>query len=139
MNKAFFTLIICLLSSLAFAQNPDAICGIYYMVDPFSKEGSQVEIYRASNGDYEGKVVWVENPKKKKFLGLVFMTTLRYNATEKEYQNGTLKYPGKKGTFSTFMSITDEKRLKVRGYWGFAALGKTMYWYREAKVREQKD
>lgn len=139
MKKTFLILIICLLSSFTFAQNPDAICGIYYMVDPFSKEGSQVEIYRAANGDYEGKVVWVENPQKKKFLGLVFMTTLRYNAVEKEYQNGTLKYPGKKGTFSTFMSIADEKKLKVRGYWGFAALGKTMYWYREDKIRKQCD
>ncbi|MBO4655018.1 MAG: DUF2147 domain-containing protein [Bacteroidales bacterium] len=139
MRKIVISLIICLYGLTIFAQNPDAICGIYYMVDPFSKEGSQVEIFKASNGDYEGKVVWVENPKKKKFLGLVFMTTLQYNAEKKEYQNGTLKYPGKPGTFSTFMSIVDNKKLKVRGYWGVAALGKTMYWYREDKVRVQKD
>ena len=139
MKKALFITILALFCLSVFAQNPDAICGIYHMTDPFSKEGSQVEIYRADNGDYEGKVVWVENPKKKKFLGLVFMTTLRYNAEKKEYQNGTLKYPGKSGTFSTYMTIVDEKRLKVRGYWGVAALGKTMYWYRETKVREQKD
>ena len=87
----------------------------------------------------DGRHHRLENPKKKKFLGLVFMTTLRYNAEKNEYQNGTLKYPGKSGTFSTFMSIVDDKKLKVRGYWGFAALGKTMYWYRESKVREQKD
>ena len=139
MKKTIFSLFFCLIGMGTFAQNPDAICGIYHMVDPFSKEGSQVEIYRAANGDYEGKVVWVENPKKKKFLGLVFMTNLKYNAAEKEYQDGTLKYPGKSGTFSTFMSIVDSKKLKVRGYWGFAALGKTMYWYREDKVRVQKD
>lgn len=139
MKKVIFSLIVSFFCCGIFAQNPDAICGIYHMVDPFSKEGSQVEIYRATNGDYEGKVVWVENPKKKKFLGLVFMTTLKYNAEKKEYQNGTLKYPGKPGTFSAFMTIVDSKELKVRGYWGFAALGKTMYWYREDKVREQKD
>lgn len=107
------------------------------MTDPFSKEGSQVEIYKTADGTYEGKVVWVENPKKKNFLGLVFLTKLSYNKEKKEYQNGVLKYPGKKGTFSTYMSIADETRLKVRGYWGVAALGKTMYWYREAKVRVQ--
>jgi uncharacterized protein (DUF2147 family) len=139
MKKILFSFIFALLSMSVFAQNPDAICGIYHMVDPFSKEGSQVEIYKAANGDYEGKVVWVENPKKKKFLGLVFMTTLRYNAEKNEYQKGTLKYPGKSGTFSTYMTIVDDKKLKVRGYWGVAALGKTMYWYRETKVREQKD
>lgn len=139
MKKTLFATLLCLLSLTIFAQNPDAICGIYHMTDPFSKEGSQVEIYKTTNGSYAGKVVWVENPSKKKFLGLVFLTDLRYNSEKKEYQNGTLKYPGKSGTFSTFMSIVENRNLKVRGYWGFSALGKTMYWYREEKVRVQKD
>lgn len=137
MKKILFSVCFCILSVCAIAQSPDAICGIYHMTDPFSKEGSQVEIYKTADGTYEGKVVWVENPKKKNFLGLVFLTKLSYNKEKKEYQNGVLKYPGKKGTFSTYMSIADETRLKVRGYWGVAALGKTMYWYREAKVRVQ--
>lgn len=137
MKKILFSVCFCILSVCAMAQNPDAICGIYHMTDPFSKEGSQVEIYKASDGTYEGKVIWVENPKKKNFLGLIFLTKLSYNKEKQEYQNGVLKYPGKKGTFSTYMSIADENRLKVRGYWGVAALGKTMYWYRETKVRVQ--
>ena len=139
MKKTLFATLLCLFSLTIFAQNPDAICGIYHMTDPFSKEGSQVEIYKTNDGSYAGKVVWVENPSKKKFLGLVFLTNLRYNSEKKEYQNGTLKYPGKSGTFSTFMSIVENKNLKVRGYWGVSALGKTMYWYREEKVRVQKD
>lgn len=137
MKKILFSVCFCILSVCAIAQNADAICGIYHMTDPFSKEGSQVEIYKTTDGTYEGKVVWVENPKKKNFLGLIFLTKLSYNKEKNEYQNGVLKYPGKKGTFSTYMSIADETRLKVRGYWGVAALGKTMYWYREAKVRAQ--
>lgn len=137
MKKILFSVCFCILSVCAIAQNSDAICGIYHMTDPFSKEGSQVEIYKTADGTYEGKVVWVENPKKKNFLGLIFLTKLSYNKEKNEYQNGVLKYPGKKGTFSTYMSIADEKRLKVRGYWGVAALGKTMYWYRESKVRVQ--
>lgn len=137
MKKFLLSIGFCIVCLCVFAQNPDAICGIYHMTDPFSKEGSQVEIYKASDGTYEGKVIWVENPKKKNFLGLVFLTKLSYNKEKNEYQKGVLKYPGKKGTFSTYMSIADETRLKVRGYWGVAALGKTMYWYRESKVRVQ--
>lgn len=131
----FFLTVLCV---CGFAQKVDDICGIYYMVDPFSKEGSQAEIYKVKEGVYNAKVVWVENPEKIKFLGLVFMTELTYNPEKKEYQNGVLKYPGKKGTYKTYMSLESATKLKVRGYWGIAVLGMTMYWTKEPKLREQK-
>lgn len=122
-----------------FAQNPDAICGIYHSKDPFSKEGSQCEIYKAANGTYEAKVVWVENPKKKNQLGLVFMTGLKYNAKENEYQGGKLKYPGKSGTYKTFIRLTNNNNtMKMRGYLGVSLFGMTVDWTRESALREQK-
>jgi uncharacterized protein (DUF2147 family) len=128
-----------LVNSMLFAQNPDAICGIWHSVDPFSKEGSQCQIYKAADGTYEAKVVWVENPKKKPQLGLVFMTGLTYNAKEKEYQNGKLKYPGKKGTYKTYIRlVNDNKTMKMRGYLGVSLFGMTVDWTRESKLREQK-
>ncbi|MCQ2272646.1 MAG: DUF2147 domain-containing protein [Bacteroidales bacterium] len=139
MKKLITVILFCCLGSVVFAQKADDICGIYYMVDPFSKEGSQVEMYRASDGTYEAKVIWVENPKKKPYLGLVFLKSLVYNKEKNEYQDGVVKYPGKKGTFSMTLWIESSTKLKVRGYWGFAALGKTMYWTKEAKVRVQHD
>ena len=78
-------------AATGYAQNADDICGIFHSKDPFSKEGSQCEIYKASDGTYEAKVVWVENPKKKNQLGLVFMKGLTYNAKDKEYQNGKIQ------------------------------------------------
>ena len=90
-------------AATGYAQNADDICGIFHSKDPFSKEGSQCEIYKASDGTYEAKVVWVENPKKKNQLGLVFMKGLTYNAKDKEYQNGKIQYPGKKGTYKAFI------------------------------------
>lgn len=139
MKKTLLTLIIVIFETILFAQNADVICGIYHSVDPFSKEGSQCEVYKAENGTYEAKVVWVENPKKKNQLGLVFMTGLTYNAAEKEYQNGKLKYPGKKGTYKTFIRMANNNNtMKMRGYLGVSLFGMTVDWTRESKLRPQK-
>ena len=120
-----------------YAQKADDIIGYYYSVDPFSKEGSQNYIYKAANGTYEGMVTWVSNPEKKKFLGYVFLKGLKFNAEKKEWQDGVLTYPGKKGTYKTYMSFEKNGTLKVRGYWGVSLLGKTVYWPREKNRRKQ--
>lgn len=139
MKKIYCSILFILLAAMSYAQKADDICGIYHSKDPFSKEGSQCEIYKAANGTYEAKVVWVENPKKKNQLGLVFMTGLTYNAKEKEYQNGKLKYPGKSGTYKTFIRLTDDnKTMKMRGYLGVSLFGMTVDWTRESKLRPQK-
>lgn len=139
MKKTILSLVISLLAICGFAQNPDAICGIYHSVDPLSKEGSQCEVYKAADGTYEAKVVWVENPKKKNQLGLIFMRGLTYNAEAKEYQNGKLNYPGKKGTYKTFIRLVNNNNtMKMRGYLGVSLFGMTVDWTRESKLRPQK-
>lgn len=139
MKKILSTIIVLVWAFIGFAQNPDAICGIYHSVDPFSKEGSQCRVYKADDGTYEAKVIWVENPKKKNQIGLVFMTGLTYNAKDNEYQNGKLKYPGKSGTYKTFIRlVNDGNTMKMRGYLGVSLFGMTVEWTRESKVRVQK-
>lgn len=118
-------------------QNADDICGYYYSVDPFSKEASQCEIYKAANGTYEGKVVWIENPKKRDQVGLVFMTGLKYNAKDNEYQGGKIKYPGKSGTYKTYIRIVNGgKSIKMRGYLGISLFGMTVEMKREERIRK---
>lgn len=138
MRKNILFVILFFSVTALFAQKADDIIGYYYSVDPFSKEGSQNYIYKAADGTYEGRVTWVSNPAKKKFINYVFLKGLQYNEKEKEWQNGTLTYPGKKGTYKTYMSFEPNGMLKVRGYWGVAMLGKTVYWPREAKRRIQE-
>lgn len=136
--KKIATLLLLSISMIGFAQNADDILGIYYSVDPFSKEASQCEIYRAKDGTYEAKVVWVQNPKKKDNVGLVFMTGLKYNQKANEYQGGKLKYPGKSGTYKTYIRIVNNgKTLKMRGYLGISLFGMTVDWTRENAVRKQ--
>lgn len=139
MKKLLTTFLVVMIAIASYAQKADDICGIFHSVDPFSKEGSQCEIYKAADGTYEAKVVWVENPKKKNQLGLVFMTKLVYDPEAKEYRKGKLKYPGKSGTYSTYIRMSSDKNtLHMRGYLGASFLGKTVDWHRESKVRVQK-
>lgn len=118
-------------------QDADAIIGYYYMVDPFSKEGSQVYMSKSNDGKtYEAKVVWVSNPEKIKFLGLVFLKNLRYNSKENAWEDGEIIYPGKKGKFSIHTKFETLNKLKVRGYWGVSLFGMTMYWEKENNLRK---
>lgn len=120
----------------SYAQKADDILGIYFCVDPFTKKQSQAEIYKAADGTYEAKVVWTNDIKGQGYVGLKFMWGLTYNAEKNEYQGGKIQYPGKKGTYRSFVRIVDGgKTLKMRGYLGISMLGMTVDWKREDKVR----
>lgn len=122
---------------LSAQSKADAICGYYYAKDPFSKEGSQVKIYKAKDGTYEGIVCWVENPAKKNYLNYKFLTGFTYNAKEQEWQNGKIHHPGNGKTYKSYIKLNNGD-IKVRGYVGFSLLGMTMTWPRESKQRTQK-
>jgi len=135
----FLFLLLFSVKNLLFAQNhPDDIVGFYLNEDPFSKALSQVYIYNAGDGTYEAIVVWVREEERKQYEGLVFMTGLTFNATENEWQNGAMIYPGKKGKFKAFMRLEKDGRLRVRGYWGVSMFGKTLYWEREKETRNER-
>ena len=142
MKKTILLLSLAILTAATcFAQKADDICGIYFSRDPFTKTGSQCKVYKAADGTYEAKVVWIENTKKadKSMIGLVFMHGLKYNATENEYQNGRIQYPGKKGTFKTYVRMANNnKTMKLRGYLGISLFGMTVDWTRESKIRVQE-
>ncbi len=124
--------------SLSAQSKADAVCGYYYAKDPFTKEGSQVKIYKAKDGTYEGIVCWVENPAKKHYLNYKFLKGFTYNAKEQEWQNGTIHHPGNGKTYKSYIKLSDNG-IKVRGYVGFSLLGMTVTWSRETKQRVQKD
>ena len=117
----------------------DAVCGYYFVKDPFSKEGSQVKIYKAKDGTYEGVVCWVENPAKKPYLGYKFLKGFTYNSSEQEWQNGSIHHPGTGKTYKSYIKLNGTDQIKVRGYVGFSALGMTMNWKRESKQRKQEE
>jgi len=137
--KLLLITILCSVKCLLFAQNkPDDIVGYFLNEDPFSGALSQIYIYHAGNGVYEGIVVWVREEERKKYEGLVFLNGMTFNAKENEWQNAILTYPGKSGKFKAFMRLEKDGRLRVRGYWGISMLGKTVYWFREQESRNPK-
>jgi uncharacterized protein (DUF2147 family) len=127
------------IKTVLFAQNhPDDIVGYYLNTEPFTGAVSQVYIYNAGNGVYEGMLIWVDVEEGKDQEGLVFLKEMVFNAKDNEWQNGSIIYPGKSGKFKVFMRLEKDGRLRVRGYWGISVLGKTVYWTREQKSRNPK-
>jgi uncharacterized protein (DUF2147 family) len=127
------------IQNILFAQNkPDDIVGYYLNEDPFSGAISQVYIYNAGNGTYEGIVIWVNEEDRKKFEGLVFLKEMTFNEKKNEWQNASMIYPGKNGKFKADMRLEKDGRLRVRGYWGVSMFGKTLYWPKEEKSRNEK-
>jgi uncharacterized protein (DUF2147 family) len=136
MRNLLFLIVLFFVPALNAQNNADDIVGYYYSIDPFTEESSQSYIYKVADNTYEGKIVWVKNPELKHREGYVFLKNLTFNPKENEWQNGVMLYPGKKGTYKAYMSLTSEGKLKVRGYWGVSLFGKTLYWTRESVLRE---
>ncbi|MDR0367639.1 MAG: DUF2147 domain-containing protein [Bacteroidales bacterium] len=132
----------------------DRICGLYYVEDPETGEGSQIQIYKTSNGLYEGKVVWmqypnlpdgkprrdVKNPDPQKRnqtnVGIVIVKGFVYDASDDEWENGSIYNPTSGKTYRCFMKFESDNKLKVRGYLGVSLLGKTIIWTKETNLRK---
>ncbi|MDW8335145.1 MAG: DUF2147 domain-containing protein [Bacteroidia bacterium] len=132
-------------ANLVFAQNnPDAVCGKWLTG---SKEG-HVEIYKAKDGKYYGKICWLKNPnnpdgtpkldtknpdeaaRKKPIMGLLVLRGFSYDPDEKEWVDGKIYDPKNGNDYSCTMSLKDANTLNVRGYIGISLLGRTEVWER---------
>ncbi|HOI87919.1 MAG TPA: DUF2147 domain-containing protein [Lentimicrobium sp.] len=138
------------------AQAPaDRIIGFYLTYDDDTgKEKSQVRIYKAANGKYEGEIVWLKEPKetdgsekldknnpearlqKRKILGLVILKDFKYDASAGEWSGGTIYNPSSGKTYNSYIKL-DGKKANVRGYIGksWMGLGKTAVWTKEETRR----
>ena len=108
--------------------------------DKDGKEKSIVEIYE-KDGKLFGKVIKVlpgskytvcENCsgelKNKPITGLVILWDLIKTADGGE--DGYVMDPGNCKTYSAFIKLEEPDKLKLRGYIGVPAIGRTQYWYR---------
>lgn len=145
LNKAklnFFTalLIACLFSITANAQ----VLGVWKTIDDDGETvKSHVEIFE-QNGKYYGKVVKLfrepheeQNPKcleckdEKKDQPILGMEILSDLVQKGEYwQDGQIMDPENGKYYKCYIELEEPDKLKVRGYMGFAVIGRTQYWYR---------
>jgi len=121
-------------ATVIFSQTrADDILGYYIAFDPKTNEKGQMEIYRAADGTYEAKCVWVENKNNIDQVGTIQVRNLTYNPKTKEWKNGKVMYDGSE--YSMTISINGDGRLKIRGYLGITLFGKTLYWLKEKELR----
>ena len=140
------------LSPDLFAQEADNVLG-YWLTQ---ERDSQVKIFKAKDGKYYGNIKWLEEPNEedgtakvdddnpnpelqnRPILGLQLLKSCVYDEKEKEWVDGTIYDPKEGKTYKCFMWFEDgdNKTLHVKGFIGFALLGREVEWTREEKLRE---
>ncbi len=128
----------------------DRVVGTYYVYKHETKSESRVQIYKTSGGTYEGKIVWLgkpnypdgtpkvdkNNPDPKlrtvKTIGLVLVKGFKYDEKADEWIDGKIYDPDEGKTYSCKLKFETDTKLRVRGYVGIPALGKTMIWEKKS-------
>lgn len=122
------------------AQQADAIVGKWYTQD----KDAHVEIFREGKV-YHGKMVWLKEPtengkpkvdknntdkakRDRPILGMRLLSDFVHDGDT--WEDGTIYDPRNGKFYSCIIKLKDRDTMEVRGYVGFAALGKTVEWTR---------
>ncbi len=142
----FCALIIPTLSAVAQTTAADKILGIYYVSDDTSDEDCKVKIYKDNSGTYSGRIIWVKtptfkdgtpkrdiknpDPAKRNTPGdqIPLIFHFRYDAKKNQWVDGEIYDPVHGKTYKCKMWFENDNTLRVRGYIGVPALGRTMTW-----------
>ena len=145
----FNFLALILLTANGFAVNSapasECICGKWIS----SEKNLIVQVYMHDN-KFEAKIVWfkdtygkpldywedVHNPNEslrtRKILGLGILKDLTYIPASNTWENGTIYDPTHGRDWSSSAYIDKDGELKVKGYWHFKFIGKTLTFKRVA-------
>lgn len=122
------------------AQAANAILGKWYTQD----KDAQVEIFKERDA-YHGKMVWLKEPtengrpkvdknnpeeskKDRPILGLRLLLDFVHEGDA--WEGGKIYDPRSGKYYSGSIKLLDDGKMEVRGYVGFAALGKSVVWSR---------
>lgn len=147
-QKIKFSFILVFLPILVGAQ-ANNIIGIW-----LTEEGdSQIEIFKATNSKYYGRVVWLKtepeakddnnpNPslRNNKIQGLQILRNFSFSAGENEWTGGTIYDPNNGNTYDCYMWFDgNTNNLKIKGFvMGMRFLGRETTWTREKFIRTKK-
>ena len=127
--------------NLGAQSKSDALLGKWLATD----QSVAVEVYKQS-GEYKAKVIWFdeslgsgkpmhtrtdfENPdphlRKRKILGMQVLEGLEYNSAKNTWENGKIYDASSGRLWDSAAHITEDGLLKVRGYWKFKWIGKSL-------------
>ena len=140
MKKLFFTLII-----FTFAANINAqtIFGKWENRDEVTnKVDSVIEVYE-KDGEAFAKIIEISDKakqeslcdqcngknKNKPILGMHIIDGLKKDGDE--WSGGKILDPKNGKKYKCYIKLESNDKLKIRGYIGFAAFGRTAYWFRK--------
>lgn len=145
--------VLALVAGPAFASDAgDAIVGSW-LTEPDEEDGrARVEIVRAGDR-YEGTIVWLEKPvyppdddggmagrakvdrenpdpalRSRPVVGLEILSDLTWDPDRREWRKGSIYAPDDGKTYRCFIRMSEDGSLRIRGYVGFALLGRTTEW-----------
>lgn len=140
MKKLFFTLIILTITT---SINAQTIFGKWENRDEeTNKVDSVIEVYE-KNGKAFAKIIEITDKnrqdalcdkcsgkrKDNPILGMNILTGLKKDGDE--WSGGKILDPKNGKEYKCYIKLDNDNKLKIRGYIGFAAFGRTAYWYRK--------
>lgn len=139
MKKTFLTIV---LFVITISVNSQTIFGKWNSKnDETGKVDSVIEIYE-KDGKAFAKIIDIKNADRKKalctlcegknkdkpILGLNILTGLEKDGDE--WSGGKIIDPRSGKVYKCYIKLENSNKLKIRGYVGFALIGKTAYWER---------
>ena len=123
------------------AQSKELV-GTWYTEEKKAK----VDVY-SCGGKFCGKIIWMDEPNEpdgtpkldnenpeeelrdQTILGLQILSKLQPES-DQVWKDGEIYDPESGNTYSCYVELVNENKLKLRGYLGFSLLGRTSYWTR---------
>lgn len=140
--KKTLLLSIAFMTLLFFSGNAQSIFGKWKTIDDETGlEKSIVEIYQVNGKAYAKVLQVLEKGKEDKICdqcsganknkpvkGMVIINGLTQDGDE--WSGGKILDPKNGKEYKCYITLEEPNKLKVRGYIGFALIGRTQYWYR---------
>ncbi len=125
----------------AHASIAQEITGVWFN----EEKDAKIEIYKAKNAKYYGKIVWLKRPtddngqprkdvhnpnkslRESALKGLLILKDFKKDG-DKTYDDGTIYDPKNGKTYSCVITVNSATQISVRGYVGISLLGRTTVW-----------
>ncbi|MCO7186059.1 DUF2147 domain-containing protein [Tenacibaculum sp. XPcli2-G] len=140
MKKIFFAL---LFTSVSLSMSAQTIFGKWENRDEeTNKVDSVIEVYEKDGKAY-AKIIEITDKNRQEavcdkcsgkrknnpILGMNILTGLKKDGDE--WSGGKILDPKNGKEYKCYIKLENDNKLKIRGYIGFAAFGRTAYWYRK--------
>lgn len=127
------------------AQSGDKIVGLYRVIGEETKEASKVNVYKKGN-TYEAQIIWLEHPLDKNGKPrldvlnpnsslrsvrgdkIIIVRGLVYDSKNNRWSGGKIYNPVTGKTYDAMAEFESPTELKMRGYVGKPAFGKSFIW-----------